>query len=105
MQPAVVVGDVTAGCIGSFIPRGLLDGSAFNPTTSEILIGPDGARLHRTGITPNVFAPVTAADAAAGRDPGLAAATDVLRALAGQTQPAAEMPTAAPEQRAIVVEF
>lgn len=102
---AVVVGDVTAGCIGSFIPRGLLDGSAFNPTVTEILIGPDGARLHRKGVTPNVSAPITPADAAAGRDPGVAAAIEVLQEIAGQTQPAAGMPAAAPEQPATVVDF
>ena len=102
---AVVVGDVTAGCIGSFIPRGLLDGSAFNPTVSEILIGPDGLRLHHTGITPNVFAPTTAEDAAAGRDPGIPAAADVIREITGQPQPVTDLPAQSTNQRANFVEF
>jgi carboxyl-terminal processing protease len=102
---AVVVGDVTAGCIGSFIPRGLLDGSAFNPTVSEILIGPDGLRLHRIGITPNVFAPTRPEDAVAGRDPAIPAALDVIREITGQPQPVSDLPAQSTKQRAIVVGF
>jgi carboxyl-terminal processing protease len=102
---AVLVGDITAGCIGSFIPRGLLDGSAFSPTVTEILIGPDGLRLHRIGVTPNVFAPVTAEDAAAGRDPGIPAAVNVIREITSQPQPVAELPAQSANQRAILVEF
>ncbi len=102
---AVLVGDVTAGCIGSFVPRGLLDGSAFNPTVNEILIGPDGLRLHRVGVTPNVFAPVTAEDAAAGRDPGLPAAVAVIREITGHPQPVADLPAQSTKERTIVVDF
>jgi carboxyl-terminal processing protease len=105
---AVVVGDTTAGCIGSFIPRGLLDGSAFNPTINEVLIGPDALRLHRIGITPNVFAPITPEDAEAGRDPGLPAAEAVIRELTGQGQPApvGSRPSAPNQRRGLtLVEF
>ncbi|MGD9892270.1 MAG: S41 family peptidase, partial [Dehalococcoidia bacterium] len=102
---AVLVGDVTAGCIGSFIPRGLLDGSAFNPTVSEILIGPDGLQLHRIGVTPNVFAPVTAEDAAAGHDPGIPVAVKVIHEITGEPLPVADVPAQSTKQRAIVVEF
>lgn len=96
---AVLVGDTTAGCIGSFIPRGLLDGSAFFPTSSEVLIGPDGLRLHRVGVTPNVYAPVTDEDAEAGRDPGLPAAIAVIEELVGGMVPAAQPAPASPPQR------
>jgi carboxyl-terminal processing protease len=102
---AVLVGDRTAGCIGSFIPHGLLNGSAFNPTVSEILIGPDGLRLHRIGVTPNVAAPITAEDAEAGRDPGLPAAISVIETLTGRPAPVAERPATPARPAAAIVDF
>ncbi|MGH2583678.1 MAG: S41 family peptidase, partial [Dehalococcoidia bacterium] len=103
---AVTVGDTTAGCIGSFIPRGLLDGSAFNPTVSEILIGPDGLQLHRIGVTPSVPAPITPEDAEAQRDPGLPAAVNVIQELTSNRTPVARLPAVPAQQpRAKVVEF
>jgi C-terminal peptidase prc len=84
---AVVVGETTSGCIGSFlVGTGLLDGSVLRVTNSEVVIGPDAQRLHRIGVTPNVeAAPPSPADDEAGRDPQVQAAADVLRQLTGTT--------------------
>jgi carboxyl-terminal processing protease len=103
---AVIVGETTNGCIGGFIPRGLLDGSAFNPTRIEILIGPDALRLHRQGVSPNVYAPVTPEDAEAGRDPGLPAAVTVITELAGGGVPVGQAAPAPPQRpRALIFNY
>ncbi|MGH2583949.1 MAG: S41 family peptidase, partial [Dehalococcoidia bacterium] len=84
---AVVVGETSAGCIGSFINgTGLLDGSVLRVTNSEVVVGPDALRLHRIGVTPNVEVPApTPEDDEAGRDPQVEAAASVLRQLTGPT--------------------
>jgi carboxyl-terminal processing protease len=94
---AVIVGQRTAGCIGSFlIGTGLLDGSVLRVTNTEIVIGPDGARLHGVGVTPNVAAPPPSPDDdEAGRDPQIESALDVLAALTVSTEAVASAGSAA----------
>lgn len=71
---AVVVGEQTGGGFGSSVTVPLPDGSALNVTTTEVVIGPERRRFNRVGLTPDVVAPRTAEEIAAGRDPQLDAA-------------------------------
>ena len=73
---AVVVGEQSAGCVGSTrAGNGLLDGSALNVTRTEIVIGPNDLHYNRVGLTPDVMAPApTINDDEAGYDPQLTAA-------------------------------
>jgi carboxyl-terminal processing protease len=77
---AVLVGETTAGCIGSFRSGvGLLDGSELRVTVNEVVLGPDAVRAHRVGVQPNVFArETTPLEEEEGRDPQLDAAVQVL---------------------------
>ena len=102
---AVVVGERTAGCIGSTVPNGLLDGSALYVTLFEYVLGPDDLHLHRIGVTPNIeVAPPTEADEEMGVDPQLAAAMDVLRQLT--SDPATTMPAPRPvTRRSVIIAF
>jgi len=102
---AVVVGEQTAGCIGSTIPNGLLDGSALYVTLFEYVLGPEDVRLHRIGVTPNIeVAPPTEAEEELGIDPQLEAAMDVLRQLTGE--PVSNIPAPRPEtRRSVIVAF
>jgi carboxyl-terminal processing protease len=102
---AVVVGEQTAGCIGSTIPNGLLDGSALYVTLFEYVLGPDDRRLNRIGVTPNIeVAPPTEAEEEVGVDPQLAAAVDVIRQMTGD--PAINIPAPRPvTRRGVIVAF
>jgi carboxyl-terminal processing protease len=76
---AVVVGQTTAGCVGSTTGFGLLDGSALFVTRTEYVLGPDDVRLHRHGLRPAIEAqPPTDAQAEYGVDPQLEAALQAL---------------------------
>ncbi|MCL6650549.1 MAG: hypothetical protein K6U89_19805, partial [Chloroflexi bacterium] len=102
---AVVVGEKTAGCIGSTIPGGLLDGSALYVTLFEYVLGPDDLRLHRIGVTPNIpVEPPTEVEEELGIDPQLDAALDVIRQLT--LDPVMNIPAPLPSMRAgLVVAF
>ncbi|MGH2583329.1 MAG: S41 family peptidase [Dehalococcoidia bacterium] len=75
---AVVVGEQTGGGFGSSTTVPLPDGSALNVTTTEVAIGPEGRRLNRVGLTPDVVVPRTLEDVVAGRDPQMGAAVRML---------------------------
>ena len=99
---AVVVGEKTAGCIGSTRAYGLMDGSALYATLIEYTIGPEDVRLHRIGVSPNVEAPApTFEEEDAGVDPQRAAALSVMRRLTGQ--PILPMPAPPKGNHAVVV--
>jgi carboxyl-terminal processing protease len=102
---AVVVGEPTAGCIGSTIPNGLLDGSALYVTLFEYVLGPNDVRLHRMGVTPNVpVEPPTEVQEEQGIDPQLDAAMDVIRQLT--ENPESPMPAPQPvTRRGVIVAF
>jgi carboxyl-terminal processing protease len=76
---AIVLGEPTGGGFGSSTSVALTDGSAFNITATEVVVEPTKQRLNHKGLTPDVVVPRTAADVAAGRDPQLAAAAQILR--------------------------
>lgn len=79
---AVLVGEKTAGCVGSTEFPGLLDGSVFQVTVTEVTIGPENQRLNGVGVSPNIeVAAPTADEDAAGMDPQQDAAIGVLREL------------------------
>lgn len=92
---AVLVGEKTAGCVGSTQFPGLLDGSVFQVTVTEVTIGPENQRLNGIGVSPNVeVAAPTADEDAAGIDRQQDAAIDVLRALI--SDPNAPVPAPSP---------
>src|SRR5205823_3190238 len=71
---ARLVGAKTYGCIGGTFIDDIGDGSAL-AVTFETMLGPvTSAELNGVGITPDVIAPRTVDDLAAGRDPQLDAA-------------------------------
>lgn len=77
---AIVVGEQSAGCIGTTSANGLADGSALYVTRGEYVLGPNDARLHRVGVTPNVAAAApTPLEEEEGRDPQIIAAIAALR--------------------------
>jgi len=74
-----VVGTRTSGIAsGPTAPYRLDDGSTiWLPAFYQL--GANRERIDGIGVAPDYFAPVTAADLSAGRDPGLAKALAVLR--------------------------
>lgn len=85
---AITVGEQTAGCIGGFVPAGLLDGSALAVTQIEIVLGPDDLRLHRVGVSPTIpVAPSTPLEDEQGIDRQLDAALAAMYELTGQQAP------------------
>ena len=88
---AVLVGEPTAGCVGSFRSGvGLLDGSELRVTFNEYVLGPNAVRAHRVGVQPNVIVRATTPlEEEDGRDPQLDAAIEVLLELTdGASMPA-----------------
>jgi|GEM_PF-228641 len=81
-ERALLVGETTAGCVGSTRFIGLLDGSVLQITATEGVIGPNDIRLNGLGVPPDItVAPPTIEDEEAGRDPQLEAALRALAAL------------------------
>ncbi len=89
---AVLVGEHTEGCMAGTSEVPLADGSSIWVTSVHVLIGSGGQDLEGIGVDPDIAAPLTAADLAAGRDPGLDAAVSYLQQAAGH----APVPTLAP---------
>lgn len=90
---AVLAGDHTEGCMAGTTETRLSDGSAVWITTVHIQVGPGGHDFEGEGVDPDIYAPQTAEDLAAGRDPGLDAA---VRYLQQAVAPAAVLPVGAP---------
>lgn len=76
---AVLVGEHTEGCMATTAETRLADGSALWITAQHVLVGESGRDFDGIGVTPDIVAPRTAADIAAGRDPGLDAAVQALQ--------------------------
>jgi hypothetical protein len=69
---------IAAGCIGRADVYGLLDGAALQITTFEVTLGPDKWQYHRVGIPPNIEAPFSPDETAAGHDTQIEAALTAL---------------------------
>jgi C-terminal processing protease CtpA/Prc len=76
---ATLVGERTAGMCGVGPFRDLAPGWRINLATHETVFGPEEWRLNRIGVTPDVAVTPTPDDEAAGRDPQLETALDLLR--------------------------
>ncbi|MBI4492545.1 MAG: PDZ domain-containing protein [Chloroflexi bacterium] len=76
-RQAVLIGERTAGNVAVAEEHPLPDGSAIQLTVRRFL-GPSGGQLDRVGVSPDIAVPITDADLAAGRDPQLGKAVDVL---------------------------
>lgn len=77
---ATLVGERTAGLCGAAPSITLVPGWTITLAARQTVFGPEGWALNRIGVTPDVAVSPTPDDEAAGRDPQLAAAADVLRA-------------------------
>ncbi|MBI4494247.1 MAG: PDZ domain-containing protein [Chloroflexi bacterium] len=77
-RQAVLVGERTAGNVAVAEEHPLPDGSAIQLTVRRFL-GPSGGQLDRVGVQPDLAVPMTDADLAAGRDPQLDKAVEVLQ--------------------------
>jgi carboxyl-terminal processing protease len=71
---AVLIGAHTAGAMATTQEAPLADGSSLWITHDHIYVGPAGLDLDGIGLDPDIIAPQSADDLAAGRDPGLDAA-------------------------------
>jgi carboxyl-terminal processing protease len=80
---ATLIGERTAGLCGVGRPVRLAPGWGMTLASYHTVFGPEEWRLNRIGVTPDVVVTPTPDDEAAGRDPQLAAALDVLRSQAG----------------------
>ncbi|MAG35636.1 MAG: hypothetical protein CL878_05245 [Dehalococcoidia bacterium] len=67
-QGIPIVGEKTAGCLGTTRLNRLVDGSGLWLTTGALLTGRDERNLHRKGLLPDIELPATAEDLVAGRD-------------------------------------
>jgi C-terminal processing protease CtpA/Prc len=76
---ATLVGERTAGLCGFARARDLAPGWRITLATHETVFGPEEWRLNRIGVPPDVAVTPSPDDEAAGRDPQLAAALDLLR--------------------------
>jgi carboxyl-terminal processing protease len=81
-----VVGSQTAGCVAVGKVTNLSDGSALEYAVDRVYTPVQHHLLNGVGVTPNVVVPMTLDDLAAGKDPQLSAAAQVL--LQGQVTPA-----------------
>lgn len=86
---AVLVGEHTEGCMAATSETRLSDGSSIWVTTEHVLVGNSGRDFEGVGVEPDIVAPQTAADLAAGRDPGLDAAVAYLQRVTTSPAPAA----------------
>jgi len=85
---AILVGERTPGAMATTEEVRLSDGSSLWITHEHVYVGAAGPDLDGVGVSPDICAPETAADLAAGRDPGLDAAVQAL------SEEAAPVPTA-----------
>ncbi|HLZ70326.1 MAG TPA: S41 family peptidase [Dehalococcoidia bacterium] len=81
---AYLIGERSAGCIGSAILHTLSDGSGLQVEVEHILIGNDQLDLNGVGITPDETVVWSPEELAAGQDPQMDRAAQVLLAQAGQ---------------------
>lgn len=79
LDRAHVVGEPTAGWLGSLVRIPLATGWNFSVTFCEILLGPELWQLNRIGLTPDLPVVPTVDDELAGRDPQLDAAIRFLQ--------------------------
>ena len=77
---AKLVGERTAGACGLVRTVHLAPGWSICLATHHTDFGPDEWQFNRIGVTPDVVVSPTPEDEAAGRDPQLEAALDILRA-------------------------
>ncbi|HZQ37613.1 MAG TPA: S41 family peptidase [Dehalococcoidia bacterium] len=81
---AYIIGETSAGCIGSAILHTLSDGSGLQVEVEHVLIGNDQLDLNGIGITPDETIVWTPEALAAGQDPQMDRAVQVLLAQAGR---------------------
>ncbi len=81
---AYLIGETSAGCIGSAILHTLSDGSGLQVEVDHVLIGNDQLDLNGVGITPDETIVWTPDELAAGQDPQMDRAAQVLLAQAGR---------------------
>jgi carboxyl-terminal processing protease len=81
---AYLIGEQTAGCIGSAILHTLSDGSGLQVEVEHVLVGNDRLDLNGVGITPDETIVWTPEELAAGQDPQMDRAVQVLLAQAGR---------------------
>lgn len=81
---AYLIGETSAGCIGSAILHTLSDGSGLQVEVEHVLIGNDQLDLNGVGITPDETIVWTPEELAAGEDPQMDRAVQVLLAQAGR---------------------
>jgi carboxyl-terminal processing protease len=67
---ATIVGEKTAGCVGTGQLYSLPDGGGIQVTVAQLITG-RGAVLNRIGVQPDTTVPMTVQDLTAGRDPQL----------------------------------
>jgi carboxyl-terminal processing protease len=79
---ATLVGERTAGLCGYGSRADLAPGWAMSVAARETVFGPQELRFNRVGVPPDVVVSPSPDDEAAGRDPQLQAALDVLRSQA-----------------------
>lgn len=77
---AQVVGEKTAGCVGTGQLFPLSDGSAIQVTVAKMVTG-TGEDLNRVGVTPNDPVSMSVQDLSSGKDPQLDKAIQVVRGL------------------------
>jgi len=82
---AILIGEHTEGCMAGTNETPLSDGSSIWVTVVHILVGASGQDFEGVGVDPDIYAPQTAADLAAGSDAGIDAAINYLHS---QTEPA-----------------
>jgi carboxyl-terminal processing protease len=88
---AVLVGEHTGGCMAGTTEVPLSDGASMWVTSVHILIGGSEQDLEGIGVEPDIVAPLTAEDLAAGRDPGLDAAVRAVQRAAAEHVPLVEL--------------
>jgi C-terminal processing protease CtpA/Prc len=76
---ATLVGERTAGACGLVRSVNLTPGWSISLATHQTDLGPYERRLNRIGVTPDVLVAATPDDEAAGRDPQLEMALEILR--------------------------
>ncbi|MCE7002831.1 S41 family peptidase [Kibdelosporangium philippinense] len=74
-----LVGERTAGAVSGPGAGWVLDDGSMLGLPKIHEVGPDRAKVDTVGVPPDHFAPITAADLSAGRDPGVAKALALLK--------------------------
>jgi carboxyl-terminal processing protease len=75
---ATLVGEKTAGCVGTGQMYSLPDGGGIQVTVAQLITG-GGKILNRIGLQPDVASSMTVQDLTAGKDPQLQQAVQTLR--------------------------